>query len=317
MAEASPGQTPNVTTQMIWKKLGRVFVPDNHHSWMRTHAANTVTEHLKDDLFRVYFSCRDEDNHASVGFVDVDIKPPFKIIGVAEKPVLMRGEVGLFDDSGASLSCITHVGGKKFMYYLGWNLGVTVPWRNSIGLAIYNEATGKFEKYGKAPLLDRCEVDPYSISYPFVLKDRDLFRMWYGSNLSWGKEQKDMAHVIKYAESRDGIHWTREGRIALKFKNDREYAMSRPYVIKENETYHMWYSYRGDSYRIGYAESSDGLTWTRKDELAGIDVSSEGWDSDSVEYPFIFDHKGRRYMLYNGNGYGKTGFGLAVLEHNL
>ena len=302
---------------MTWKKLGRVFVPDHHHPWMRTHAANTVAEHLKDDLFRVYFSCRDENNRSSIGSIDVNIYPPFSITGISENPVLVRGEPGLFDDSGVSLSCITTLQGKKFMYYLGWNLGVTVPWRNSIGLAIYNEQTGQFDKYGKAPLLDRCEADPYSISYPFVMKDGGLFRMWYGSNLSWGKDQKDMAHVIKYAESNDGISWKREGRVALEFKNDREYAMSRPFVIRERGVYRMWYSYRGDTYRIGYAESPDGLQWTRKDELAGIDVSSEGWDSESVEYPFIFDHKGRRYMLYNGNAYGKTGFGLAVLEKNL
>jgi len=31
-------------------------------------------------------------------------------------------------------------------------------------------------------------------------------------------------------------------------------------------------------------------------------------------YPYVFKHKGRFYMLYCGNGYGKTGFGLAVLE---
>jgi hypothetical protein len=33
-----------------------------------------------------------------------------------------------------------------------------------------------------------------------------------------------------------------------------------------------------------------------------------------VEYPWIFDWQGRRYMLYNGNDYGRTGLGLAVWE---
>ena len=126
-----------------------------------------------------------------------------------------------------------------------------------------------------------------------------------------------MAHVIKYAESNDGISWKRDGRIALNFKNDQEYAMSRPFVIKESGIYKMWYSYRGDAYRIGYAESSDAIQWNRKDELVGIDVSAGDWDSETVEYPFLFDHKGQRYMFYNGNAYGKTGFGLAVLEQNL
>jgi hypothetical protein len=314
MAEKPTCQTPIEKTKMKWKKLGWVYGPSSDYPWMITHANNTVAEHLTDDVFRVYFSCRDIDNQSSIGYVDVNVSPPFKILEKSSEPVLVRGETGLFDDSGVTLACMVNVENQKFLYYLGWNLGVTVPMRNFIGLAVYNEQSGEYEKYSKAPLLDRSEEDPYCLSYPFVLKDGGIYRMWYGSNLSWGKNHRDMAHVIKYAESQDGIHWNREGVIALQLKSDQEYAISRPHVIKENEIYKMWYSYRGDSYRIGYAESSDGLQWERKDELAGIDVSPEGWDSESVEYPFIFDHKGQRYMLYNGNAYGKTGFGLAVLE---
>ncbi len=279
---------------------------------MITHAANPVAEHLEADVFRVYFSCRDSQQRSHIAFADVDLKPPFKTLSISEEPLLAPGEIGAFDDSGVSLSCIKQINGTKYLYYLGWNLGVTVPWRNSIGLAVYDPGTATFQRFSKAPLLDRHHVDPFSISYPFVLEDDRIFRMWYGSNLKWGKEQKDMAHLIKYAESVDALHWTRTGIIALQFKNDGEYAMSRPCVIKEDGLYKMWYSYRGESYRIGYAESADGIEWVRKDEDVGIDVSESGWDSQMVEYPFIFDHNGERYMLYNGNEYGKTGIGLAV-----
>src|SRR5690242_21129106 len=41
----------------------------------------------------------------------------------------------------------------------------------------------------------------------------------------------------------------------------------------------LWYSYKGADYRIGYAESKDGLRWKRLDEKAGIDVSPGGFDS--------------------------------------
>ena len=299
---------------MKWKKLGRVFTTDNNHPWMLTHAANPVAEHLHDDVFKLYFSCRDAESRSHISFAEVDLKPPFQVLSIAEKPLLAPGEVGTFDDSGVSLSCITTIHDTKYLYYLGWNLGVTVPWRNSIGLAIEDQATSTFQRFSKAPLLDRHHVDPYSISYPFVMEEDGFFRMWYGSNLRWGKEQKDMAHVIKYAVSFDALHWERGGIIALNFKNAGEYAMSRPCVIKEDGLYKMWYSYRGESYRIGYAESEDAVNWERKDEDVGIDVSESGWDSQMVEYPFVFDHKGERYMFYNGNEYGKTGIGLAVLE---
>lgn len=298
---------------MNWKKLGNIFCPENNYDWMYSHAANTVAIHLHDDILRIYFSCRNKNNNAHIGFVDVDINHSFKILNISQKPILSPGEIGTFDDSGVSLSCIKNVNGKQYLYYLGWNLGVTVPWRNSIGLAIFNESSNKFERYSKAPIMDRNDIDPYSISYPFILEDDGIFKMWYGSNLSWGKDQKDMAHIIKYAYSMDGINWIREGNISLNLKNEEEYAISRPYVIKEDGIYKMWYSYRGKSYRIGYAESLDSINWTRKDELAGIDVSIEGWDSEMVCYPFIIDHKGERFMLYNGNHYGLTGFGIAEL----
>jgi hypothetical protein len=299
---------------MKWTKLGRVFTTDNNHPWMVSHAANPVAEHLRDDVFRLYFSCRDAQSRSHISCAEVELKPPFRVLSIAEEPLLSPGEIGTFDDSGVSLSCIKQINGRKHLYYLGWNLGVTVPWRNSIGLAIYNEATKTFERYSKAPLLDRNDVDPYSISYPFVFEDDVVYRMWYGSNLRWGKEQKDMAHLIKYAESPDALHWKREGVIALDFKSDGEYAMSRPCVLKEAGIYKMWYSYRGESYRIGYAESEDGINWTRKDNEVGMDVSASGWDSEMIEYPFVFEDKDQRYMLYNGNGYGKTGIGLAVLK---
>jgi predicted GH43/DUF377 family glycosyl hydrolase len=139
--------------------------------------------------------------------------------------------------------------------------------------------------------------------------------MWYVSCTRWELEDNQPKHYyhIKYAESNDGIHWERTGRVCIDFESSDEYAISRPCVVKDDDIYRMWYSYRGESYRIGYAESEDGIHWERKDEEVGIDVSPSGWDSEMIEYPFVFDHEGKRYMLYNGNGYGKTGIGLAVL----
>ena len=281
---------------------------------MLSHAANPIAEPLYDHVFRIYFSCRDKDSRSHISFIEVDIRPPFKILKIADHPLLTPGEIGAFDDSGVSLSCLKQIRGRKYLYYLGWNLGVTVPWRNSIGMAIHDPESDTFQRVSKAPLMDRNEVDPFSLSYPFVLEDEGTFRMWYGSNLKWGKHQEEMAHVIKYAESADGFEWIRKGKVALTFKNAGEYAISRPHVLKESGLYKMWYSFRGKGYRIGYAESHNGVDWQRKDEEAGIDVSQEGWDSETIEYPFVFDHDNRRYLLYNGNGYGKTGIGLAVLD---
>ena len=301
---------------MRWRKLGLVFCPDRHRDWMRTHAANTVAEQMSGDLYRFYFSSRDAHNRSSVGWVEVDMREPTHVLGIADTPVVVPGRIGAFDDSGASMACLVRFEETRYLYYLGWNLGVTVPWRNSIGLAISRGASQAFAKWSEAPVMDRGPTDPYSISYPWVMIDDGRWRMWYGSNLKWGPKQADMAHLIKYAESDDGIHWRRDGQIAIPFQSPDEYAMSKPCVLKEERRYRMWYSYRGARYRIGYAESADALQWERMDDKVGLDVSESGWDSDSVEYPNVFEHRGSKYMLYNGNGYGRTGFGIAVLERD-
>jgi hypothetical protein len=211
------------------------------------------------------------------------------------------------------MGCIVRNGSSRYLYYLGWNLGVTVPWRNAIGLAISPDGDSRFEKVSRAPVVDRNETDPFSISYPWVMHEGGRWRMWYGSNLDWGAGvQADMAFVVKYGESDDGVHWRRDGVIAIGHNSPGEYAIARPCVLKDEARYRMWYSHRGPAYRIGYAESDDGIRWGRMDEDVGIDVSASGWDCESIEYAYVFRHRQRLYMLYNGNGYGKTGFGLAI-----
>lgn len=300
---------------MRWKKLGRVFSPAGDIEWMSSHAAVPIAESVGGDRFKIYFSSRDTRDRSHTGYVVIDISNPQEILDISAAPVLSPGDLGEFDDSGAMATWLAVNGGKRYLYYIGWNLGATVPFRNSIGLAI--SLDGKhFERFASGPIVDRTASEPHFVASCCVLPDGDKWLMWYLSCTAWqminGKPQH--RYHIKYAESEDGIHWRREGVVAIDYANESEYAISRPSVIREENKWKMWFSYRGESYRIGYAESADGKSWTRLDGLVGIDVSPSGWDSEMIEYPFVFDHEGRRYMLYNGNGYGKTGFGLAVME---
>ena len=301
---------------MPWKKLGLVFCPENNAPWMVSHAVNPIAEQIQDDQYRIYFSSRDIKNRSSIGFVEIDINSPNKILRVSENPVVSPGELGSHDYDGVSIACIVSAEDKKYLYYLGWCLCQSVPWSNTIGLAISLENTD-YTKYSQAPLLGRDAVDPISTSYPWVIYEDGKWKMWYGTHLKWNDLTKiDLFdHVIKYAESDDGIHWNKSNHIAINIdKVNGEYAISKPCVLKEDGIWKMWYSYRGVKYKIGYAESTNGIDWVRKDELVGITISQEGWDSESIEYPFVFKHKDKKYMLYNGNDYGKTGFGIAVWE---
>jgi hypothetical protein len=282
---------------------------------MQSHAAVPIAENIGDDYFKIYFSSRDKVNRSFTGYVVIDINYPNKIVDLSAEPVLSPGELGGFDDSGAMATWLTQQGDKKFLYYIGWNLGVTVPFRNSIGLAVSTHG-GIFKSYSSGPIVDRSAHEPHFCASCCVLPGDDVWRMWYLSCTGWCVRNGKPEHRyhIKYAESHDGINWQRDGVVAIDYSNDNEYAISRPSVIRDSDCWRMWYSFRGQSYRIGYAESKDGRRWNRLDALVGIDVSITGWDSEMIDYPFVFDHGGQRYMLYNGNGYGKTGFGLALME---
>lgn len=300
---------------MEWIKKGLIFESKSNFDWMSTHAALPIAQNIYDDLYRVYFSSRDRTGRSQIGYFEINILEPTEILYITPNPVIGLGPLGAFDDSGITSSGIVNHDNKLYQYYTGWSLGVSVPFYFNVGIAISSDDGKSFHKKSLAPILDRNEFDPYLIASPSILIDNDIWRMWYISGVKWELEGGNPKHYyhVKYAESNDGFEWKRKGVVCIDFKSREEHAIARPCVIKGKSYYHMWYSFRGNNYRIGYAESKDGLHWERKDEEAGIDVSESGWDSEMIEYPFVFDHKGERYMLYNGNGYGKTGIGLAVL----
>jgi len=184
------------------------------------------------------------------------------------------------------------------------------------GLAASTNDDKTFKRLSEAPILERIRVNPMLNTAPYVLPDGGVLRMYYVSGVEWVHEDLPR-YNIQYAESRDGTIWDREGRIIIDFANDEEMALARPWVIKEGGIYKMWFAHKNDwqkgsEYRLGYAESLDGLEWHRRDDLAGIDVSENGFDSEMIEYAAVVVYKGQHFMFYNGNNYGRDGIGFAV-----
>lgn len=299
-----------------WKKLGKIFAPSNQYEWMHSHASVPIAEQIEGDIFRVYFSSRDKNNRSFTSSVIIDITNPCIILETSSTPILAPGAIGTFDDSGTMASWLETVGNLRYMYYIGWNLGVTVPFRNSIGVAVSKDGKD-FSKPYTGPIIDRNINEPHFCASCCVLRINETWHMWYLSCTHWELVNGKPRHFyhIKNADSKDGINWNRPGTVAIDFGNEREYAISRPSVLYSGDLWKMWYSYRGDAYRIGYAESFDGKKWERMDAQVELAPSQDSWDSEMVEYPFVFQHDGQHFMLYNGNDYGRSGFGLAVLEN--
>ncbi len=302
-----------------WRKLGRIFEVNKNNDWMWSHAAVPFVASINGNIVKVFFNSRNVDNESSIGAIDFDINT-LQTFNLSSKPILSKGALGGFDDSGVMGCCSVNIGDIVRIYYIGWNLGVTVPYRNSIGVAESRDNGKTYTKPFQGPIIDRNKNEPYFVASSCVLFDEGIYKIWYLSCTEWFKSNDISIHKyhIKYAESVDGIDWDRKGTVAVDYSDSFEYAISVPRVIREKDIYKMWFCSRATKdepkYRIRYAESMDGVSWIRKDSEINLDLSESDWDSEMICYPYIFDHKGKRYMLYNGNGYGKTGFGLAIME---
>lgn len=299
---------------MNWQKLGQIFTVANSNNYLLTHASNPLPIHLYDNIFRIFYSGRNADNKSSVGYVDIDVVS-LKTINYPKDPVIVFGNKNSFYSHGISIGNVYEVNGKKYILFMGWQIENGQHWRGDVGRIqlVENE---KMTITPDIPFMTIDEEDKVSLSYPWVMYHGGIYKMWYGSTISWSSENGEMIHVIKYATSADGEIWTKHG-VAIPYELGVAQAFSKPCVIVNDLGYHMWYSYRsgtGETYRIGYAFSKDGISWERKHHEVGITVSENGWDSEMLCYPYVFSHKNKWYMLYNGNSYGKEGFGLAIAK---
>jgi hypothetical protein len=287
--------------------------PQGRAAWMRTHAALPTLLRAQDGTVQMLCAGRDDAGRSQVGLVEVATREN-RVTRVSRDPLLTFGALGTFDDRGVLPSCVVRTGTGWLLYFTGVMLGQTVPFYFAVGIARSSDGE-HWEKISEAPALDRNAVDPFLTASPCVLVDDGRFRMWYVSGTRWSLEEDRPKHYyhIRYAESQDGLTWHRDGRVCIDFKPG-EYAIARPCVVRDPDRYRMWFPYRGERYRIGYAESLDGLNWRRMDESFAFRDPAEAWEREMQCYPWIFDVDGRRLMAYNGNGYGAGGFGLAELE---
>lgn len=305
----------------MWEKKGLVYSCDFYHTG---YAQDAFIDILDDKTWRIYYSARTKDIVSFPFFIDVEAGNPFNIRKVHDKPLLQIGRIGTFDDNGITMTSIVTVKDKKYIYYCGWNRKVSVPYALSIGVAVVKDNDTVFEKMFEGPILDRSKYNPIAVSAPCVIIDEGIFKMWYISFTGWKvyNDRPEPIFVIKYTTSSDGIDWNTSPKICIDSNYDGE-SFARPWVIKDNGIYKMWFSVRGargyrekdgQHYMLDYAESFDGENWERKPNKFDLTTSVSGWDAEMTEYASVIKQNSIYYMLYNGNKFGKTGFGLAIMK---
>ncbi len=315
-----------------WKKLGRVFNPSDVHDrpWLKEFAqAPSVL--VFDRFVRVYFSCRPPRDTAGQyvsysAFIDLNRSDLFDIVRISKAPILELGGRGTFDEFGTYPTSVIRDGHEVRAYYGGWTRCASVPFNVSIGFARSLDGGENFHKIGPGPVLSHSVDEPFILSGPKIRKFDGRWYLWYIAGKKWldNGGRPEPVYKIRMATSSDGVAWTKLNRDLIQDKLEKDECQASPDVFYRDGRYHMFFCYRYSlgyrgkekGYRIGYASSSDLVSWTRDDGAAGIDVSAEGWDSEMVSYPHVFELDGRVYLLYLGNEVGRFGFGAAELQGN-
>lgn len=299
-----------------WTKQGLCIRPEEAPTWRATHSG-MVSVLPWEDGCRLFLTGRDEAQRFQIGWLE--LRGNLEIAREnTDNPILPAGRMGCFDCGGLCMPTVVRVSDSVlYLYYVGWGPSGGGIFCNNCGLAISRDNGATWQRWSEAPLALLDARDPIGIGTVFVLRQQpDYWRMWYTTFREWrplpGGGWRHYYH-IRYAESDNGIDWCKPAEnLAVDFADDREYAVARPVVLAEEDGYRMWFCRRseGSTYRIGYAESADGLSWRRRDE--GIEPATEGWDSEMIEYAYVLKQPSGYLMFYNGNGFGATGTGAAT-----
>jgi len=303
-----------------WVKKGLLFESSGKDY---THGSHPCAVCIKDDLYVIAYTQRDINSRSRIILSYATVKDgSIKFLGLPHTAML-PGEHCHFDCDGVISACFVKKCESIYLYYIGWQNLPGGLWICDTGRAILDPISLTLTREFDGPVLGRDKVNPLFAAATAFHISNSLWQTWYNSGIRWEKTVQGWKHFygIHYAHSQDGINWICEPGMCIPFADEYEYAFGRPSVIKIDSIYYMWFAHRAtkfiSTYRIGFAYSTDGRVWIRNDSLSGINVSSAGWDSEMICYPSVFEHKGHLYMLYNGNDYGKTGFGFAVLDGSL
>ena len=300
---------------MEWEKLGHIYGPDGTLSWAM-HSALQPTPIVLDGKIRVFCGFRDEDGVSRVGYVDVASEDPTRVLHVSSQPVLDVGGFGAFDSHGVVPCAVLNKGSEVHLYYAGYLRGDKVRFQVFGGLAISKDDGETFSRYSQTPIVDRTPEEPLFRVIHSIFRENGKWRTWYGGGKEFiqGKHKTLPVYNIRYMESDDGVNFPSTGNLAVD-NLAGEHRVGRPYVIKQGGQYIMFFG-KGkeeEPYRLAYAVSKDGYDWTRYDDIKGLSLSNQGWDSEMMAYPSVVTAATGTYMFYNGNNYGYEGFGCAKL----
>jgi hypothetical protein len=318
---------------MRWRRLGLIFRPQDH-ALLGGGAgfAQSPQALVLGDRVRVYFSTRAGDPRGGKVISNVayaEFSPDLReVLGVNTEEVLSPGVLGAFDEHGVFPFSPVREGEEVWAYTTGWSRRSSVSVETAVGRVRSVDGGRTFTRDGLGPVHGPSLHEPFLVGDAFVRRFGGELRMWRMFGQRWLEPapggEPERVYKIGSARSKDGLHWERQDGVAIlpdRIGPDERQAL--PAVAEVGGRYLMVFCYRDAvgfrtdprrGYRLGQAWSDDLERWTRDDDHPSFPASSEEWDSEMVCYPHIFAMNGQTLLLYNGNAFGRDGFGAAVLE---
>jgi hypothetical protein len=163
-----------------------------------------------------------------------------------------------------------------------------------------------------------------AVGNPTVLREGGIYKMWFAGN-------QDHTIRLGYATSTDGIHWTQySGNPVISPGSfwPQITDIHDTTVVNDGGTYRIWYSGIEYNYlaKIGYAYSSNGISWTNHNGPV-VTPSSSGWDAGEVYNANVVGSAGAFEMWYAGEpsvdswttriGYAMSTDGITWVKHGV
>ncbi len=301
---------------MTFKRGGLIFNPEGVFDWAESYALQP-TPFLTKEGIKVYCGFRDIDGVSRIGYVLLDKDDPCKILRYSKRPVLDIGEDGHFDDNGVVPCYVFEQEGRIYMHYAGYQLVKKIKFQVFGGVSVSDDGGESFKRVLKVPFTDRTSVEPFFRVVHSMIEIDGKYIFFYGGgdsfiNLS-GKTFP--SYNIRSFVSDSFMESNDVSRVILDFASEDEYRVARPFAYKDGQIYFMLFysAKRNGSFTIERARSSDGYLWER-DKAFKIKGESENWDCKMMAYPSFIRTEKYEYIFYNGNDYGRDGFGYLFRE---
>lgn len=314
-----------MTTSSVWHREGLLVAVKPNHPWWVSHAQLPTVLPFSDRLWRVYFGARDANNRSRALAVDVDPGDNMRILMEHFDPLLEFGPVGAFDHRGVSPSAALLVDGQVRLYYIGVSVREDVRGQTAIGLAVSDDGLD-FRRAFVGPVLGAGPFDPYFATAATVGRESEGYRMWYVGGTEWRTVNglPDPSYELRVARSADGLLWNPRTETYLALDTPAQAGLGRPWFARTADGLRLWFSRRGNAYRV----RGDGAY-----RLASIGVDEQGAFSGTAEpvtfenppapgdfdswmqaYACVVPHGEDLVMFYNGDDFGREGFGWARLR---